>query len=698
MRFTRAAWSVKSPRAAGSSKPPASAAPGEVPQAWLVAVDPTDAVIDRALAYLPPAGWDGALDPQGARVRVPLQQRLVRGWVVGQGPAPDRQLKAVAEVEPPGTWLPPERVELGLWMARTYLCPPGQALAALDGPGLKAAAPAAPSANSLPAPAGESLPLTVHQRAAVDAVGKALATGEFAVFLLWGVTGSGKTRVYEEAARRCLASGRSAVILVPEIALTHQLLRRLQASLGDRVVVVHSQMALSERRRQWQRACGPEPVVLVGPRSAAVAPVPQVGLYVMDEEHETSYKQEEAPRYHAREVVLYRAQKARAVVVLGSATPSLEAFREAAEGRFKLLQLPERVDGRPMPSVEVVDLREELAETGRVGPISRALADALRAVFSRGEQAILFINRRGFAGAILCRECGFGWRCPHCDVHLTYHHGRQGVLRCHYCGHEAPLVPNCPRCGGRELAPVGFGTQKIQAALQATFPGVAVFRLDADTTTRRHAHERILDEFARTFPAVLVGTQMVAKGHDFPRVTLAAAVLADVTLALPDFRAAERTFQQLTQLAGRAGRGALPGRVLVQTFRPEHHSVQAAATGDVAGFYRRELAFRRRSGYPPFTSLVRLVTADPDEERARRAAVELARRLQEACAGSPVRVLGPAPAPIRQLRDRFRWQVMLRGPGEAPRERTAAVLEQSPLRGSSRPESVVVDVDPQSVL
>ena len=671
-----------------------------------MAVDPSDAVIERALAYLPPPGWDGGPAPRGARVRVPLQRRLVRGWVVGQEPAPERQLKAVAQVEPPEAWLSPERVELGLWMARSYLCPVGQALASLDGPppaagSLGAAAgglPEAPPARSLPAPGVQALPLNARQRAAVEAIGEALAAGEFAAFLLWGVTGSGKTRVYEEAARRCLAGGRSAVVLVPEIALTHQLVRRLRTALGDRVLLMHSQMALSERRRQWQRAGGPEPVVLVGPRSAAVAPVPQVGLYVMDEEHETSYKQEEAPRYHAREVVLYRAQKERAVVVLGSATPSLEAFRESAEGRFKLLQLPERVDGRPMPSAEVVDLREELAETGRVSPISRPLADALRQVFSRGEQAILFINRRGFAGAILCRECGFGWRCPHCDVNLTYHHGRQGALRCHYCGYETPLVRSCPRCGGRELAPVGFGTQKIQAALQAAFPGVAVFRLDADTTSRRHAHERILDEFARTFPAVLVGTQMVAKGHDFPRVTLAAAVLADVTLALPDFRAAERTFQQLTQLAGRAGRGEVPGRVLVQTFRPDHHSVQAAATGDVAGFYRRELAFRRRSGYPPFASLVRVVAADPDEERARRAAVELARRLQEASARSDVRVLGPAPAPVRQLRDRFRWQVMVRGPGEAPRELTAALLEQSPLRGPSRPETVVVDVDPLSML
>ena len=669
---------------------------GDGPVAWLIAIDPSDALLGQPLAYLPPPGWPADRDPRGARVRVPLQDRQVRGWVVDRVPRPERPLKAVAAVEPPERWLAPGQVDLGLWMARQYLCPQGQALAAVDGPG--AGRPDGLPAAARPAVGGPpGWTLNAHQRQAAEAVEQALAEGRFAGFVLWGVTGSGKTRVYEKAAWTCLAHGRSAVILVPEIALTHQLLQHLKADFGERVVVLHSQMALSERRRHWQRLAGPEPVVLVGPRSAAVAPVARVGLYVVDEEHETSYKQEEAPRYHAREVVLHRARQAQAVVVLGSATPSLESYREALEGRFRLLRLPERVDGRPLPSARVVDLREELARTGRVGPLSQALADALREVVARREQAILFVNRRGFAGALLCRECGFGWRCPHCDVNLTYHHGPRGVLRCHYCGHEAAASPRCPRCGGQHLAPVGFGTQKVQAALQAAFPTVPVFRLDADTTTRRHAHEAILDAFSRTFPAVLVGTQMVAKGHDFPGVTLAAAVLADITLSLPDFRAAERTFQQLTQVAGRAGRGGRAGRVLVQTFRPEHYSVVAAASGDVEGFYGRELEFRRRSGYPPFAGLVRLVAQDPDEARARRAATELARRLQEAGRGQGVQVLGPAPAPLRQLRDRFRWQVVVRGPGDAPRQ-LAGEVSSRPLRGPLRPEAVVVDVDPYSML
>lgn len=690
-----------------------------------VVVDPQDALVRQALSYHLPRGCP-PLRP-GVRVRVPLQRRIVRGWVVGPAASVGGiPLKTVVEVEPSHLWLSAEQVAFGLWMARRFLSPPGHALAALSPPpGPRRGAgprerrsreslqhdPSEP-ASGLPAQGGGEgapeagharvaqalAPLTAEQARAVEAIGRALTRGSPEVFLLWGVTGSGKTRVYEEAVERTLALQRSAVVLVPEIALAPQLVRRLRSRFANRVAVFHSQMASGERRRAWEAAASGTAVVLVGARSAALAPVERAGLYVIDEEHETSYKQDEAPRYHAREVVLKRAEEGRSVVVLGSATPSLEAYHAAAQGRFRLLSLPGRIDGRPLPEVVVVDLREELAATGRPGPISRPLYEALRETISRGEQAILFINRRGFAGALVCRECGFSWRCPHCDVSLTYHHGPSRVMRCHYCGYETSPLSTCPQCGGRELTPLGFGTQKIQAALTAAFPDVPVLRLDADTTGRRHAHERILDEFAGRSPAVLVGTQMVAKGHDFPGVTLAAAVLADVSLALPDFRAAERTFQQITQLAGRAGRGPRPGRVVVQTFRPDHHSVQAAASANAAGFYARELEFRRRSGYPPFATLVRLVAADPDEERARRAASELCRLLQEQAGRRAVRVLGPAPAPIRLLRDRFRWQVVVRGPDATVRDLVGDLLGQEPLRGRWKPESLTVDVDPVNVL
>ncbi|MEW6048445.1 MAG: primosomal protein N', partial [Bacillota bacterium] len=454
------------------------------------------------------------------------------------------------------------------------------------------------------------------------------------------------------------------------------------------------------RRQYWDRVLAGQARVVIGARSAVLAPVQDAGLFILDEEHEASYKQEEAPRYHARDVAIHRAREAGAPVVLGSATPSLESFHASQQGEYRLLRLPERVDRRPMPLVTVVDLREELASTGEVSPLSRPLREALRQVMAAREQAILFVNRRGFSGAMVCRECGFAWRCPHCDVGLTYHHRPgEGVLRCHYCGYETQAASRCPRCGGTQMAAVGFGTQKVQAALAAAFPGVPVLRMDADTTTRRDAHRHILEAFARTAPAVLVGTQMVAKGHDFPRVTLAAAVLADVTLQLPDFRAAERTFQHLVQVAGRSGRGDRPGHVIVQTFQPHHYSIQAAATGGAQTFYARELAFRRRLHYPPFGELVRLVAQDPDEDRARLAAVEAARQLEEAGRRRPgVKVLGPAPAPIARLRDRFRWQVVVRGPAPEARTLTQELLDGGSLSGRSRPESLIVDPDPVSVL
>lgn len=683
-----------------------------------MAIDPQDAAVDQPLSYLGLRGEE--LPPPGSRVLVPLRQRIVRGWVVAHAPAPrGLRLKRLAEVRPREEWCPSEALTLARWLAERYLSPISAAVDVVAPPPPRKVAPrgfGGLEQGTTDRPGGEvatvsgfrralgsegvKAPLTVWQQTAVSAIVDALERREPQAFLLWGVTASGKTRVYEEAVEACLRQGRSAVILVPEIALTPHLVRALLQRFGETVAVVHSQMAAGWRRFHWDRIRAGQARVIVGARSAALVPVREPGLFVVDEEHEGSYKQDEAPRYHAREVVLHRARESGAVVVLGSATPSLESMQAAREGHFQLLRLPQRIDGRPMPAVQVVDLREELAATGEVSPITRALKEALRQVVAAREQAILFVNRRGFSGAMVCRECGFGWRCPHCDVGLTYHHGAgRGLLRCHYCGYETAATSRCPRCGGDQMAAVGFGTQKVQAALAAAFPGVPVLRMDADTTARRDAHRRILEEFARQAPAILVGTQMVAKGHDFPGVTLAAAVLADVTLQLPDFRAAERTFQHLVQVAGRAGRGDRPGSVIVQTFQPQHHSVRAAATGEVGRFYERELAFRRRLSYPPFGELVRLVAHDPDERRARTAAVEAARQLEEAKADRyGVKVLGPAPAPIARLRDRFRWQVVLRGPAPWPRELVRAFLEGGGLTGSARPESLVVDPDPVNVL
>ncbi len=674
--------------------------------AALVAIDPHDAAIDRLLSYLAPEGEP--LPAPGERVQVPLRQRVVRGWVVAHAPAPAGvRLKRIVGVGPAEERCPADALALAQWLAHRYLSPLGAAIDVVAPPPTRRGAPRGfggvvsdARADTSQALGRQQPPLTVWQREALAPIVEAIQRREAQRFLLWGVTASGKTRVYEEAVAACLEAGRSAVLLVPEIALTPHLVASLRRRFGDRVAVLHSQMAASWRRYHWDRIRSGDARVVVGARSAVLAPVTDVGLFVLDEEHESSYKQDESPRYHAREVAFHRAAEAGAAVVLGSATPSLESMQAALEGKLRLLRLPERIDARPMPSARIVDLREELAATGEVSPISRALREALREVVAAREQAIVFVNRRGFSGALICRACGFSWRCPHCDVGLTYHHGPgRGWLRCHYCGYETEVTGRCPRCGDEEIAAVGFGTQRVQAALAAAFPGVPVLRMDADTTGRRDAHRRILEDFARQSPAILVGTQMVAKGHDFPGVTLAAAVLADVTLQLPDFRAAERTFQHLVQVAGRAGRGQRPGQVIVQTFQPDHPSIQAAVSGEAERFYQRELAFRRRWSYPPFGELVRLVAQDPEEPRARGAAVEMARRLEEAAAGrNGVKVLGPAPAPIARLRDRWRWQVVVRGPSPVPRELVRGLMESDTLTGALRPESLVVDPDPVDVL
>lgn len=692
------------PRAVQPSPPrPAAYGGPEGRLCLLVAIDPQDAALHRPLSYLPPE--DGPLPEVGMPVRVPLQRRSVRGWVVGTGPGPAGvRLRHVLAVGRPSDRCPLDLLDLGAWLAERYLASHGAALSVLVPPPAPVRATQGSSRRtegSPPCPQatrGQLPALTPAQSEAASAIGRSVDEASHQVFLLWGVTASGKTRVYEESIARCLAGGRTALVLVPEIALTGQMVRALVSRFGETVAVLHSQMSASARRAQWDDVASGRARVVVGARSAVFAPADRLGLVIVDEEHEASYKQDEAPRYHAREVALERARRSQAVAVLGSATPSLESIWRALQGIYRLLRLPERVDRRPMPQVEVVDLREELAAAGTVSPLSRPLRDALREVLGRRQQAILFVNRRGFSGAMLCRECGYAWRCPHCDVALTYHHSAEGrVLRCHYCGFSTPMPALCPRCGGRDVAPVGFGTQKLQATLAQAFPGVAILRLDADTTTRRSSHERILGEFARTFPAILVGTQMVAKGHDFAGVTLGAAVLPDVTLHLPDFRSAERAFQQLVQVAGRAGRGEIPGRVIIQTFQPQHHSVQAAAHGTAEEFFERELAFRRRLGYPPFGELVRVVASDPDEAKARRSAADIARRLEEA-RGVEVRVLGPSPAPLARLRDRFRWQVMVRGPAPEARRLVGGLLEEGITGGALRVENVAVDVDPESVL
>ncbi|MBE3563637.1 MAG: primosomal protein N' [Hydrogenibacillus schlegelii] len=533
--------------------------------------------------------------------------------------------------------------------------------------------------------------LTDDQKAAVRAIEGALDGGDRRPILLHGVTGSGKTEVYLAAIEATLARGRTALLLVPEIALTPMMLARVEQRFGDRVAILHSGLGAGERHDEWQRIRRGEASVVVGARSAVFAPLADIGLIVLDEEHEASYKQEETPRYHAREIARWRAAHHGAVFVLGSATPSVESYALARAGRYRLVTLPRRVGSARLPDVRVVDLRKEGG-----GLLSRPLREAIAERLRRGEQVILLQNRRGYAPVVLCRRCGRAIECPHCAVTLTYHRA-DGALRCHYCGYEQPMVDRCPFCGNPHLIPLGGGTQRVEEALLHSFPEARVLRMDRDTTGRRGAHAELLGRFLRGEADILVGTQMIAKGLDIPRVTLVGIVLADARLGLPDFRAAERTFQLVTQVAGRAGRGELPGEVIVQTYMPDHPSIRAAVTGDVAAFFAAELAARKKGAYPPFYRLAVVQVDARDARVAREALGAVTERLRMAVVPETI-VVGPAPAPIPKLRDRFRFHTLIKykqEPELASKIRRALREIERPVRRQE--VAVTVDFDPETL-
>lgn len=499
--------------------------------------------------------------------------------------------------------------------------------------------------------------LTPEQQQVLAPLIQALGKQQFAPFLLYGVTGSGKTEVYLRCIEQCMQQGRQAIVLVPEIALTPQMVSTFRGRFGSRVAVLHSGLSQGERYDEWRRIRQGEVQVAIGARSAIFAPFENLGLIVLDEEHEGSYKQEETPRYHARDVALRRARAHGAVLILGSATPSLETYATARQGGFALLEMKERVRQRPLPTVQVVDMREEF-RLGHRSMFSRLLLEKMAERQQRGEQTILLLNRRGFSTFVMCRSCGLVLHCPHCDISLTYH--RVGnALRCHFCGYATQQPERCPDCGADALRYFGSGTQRVEEELSRLLPGLRLLRMDMDTTGRKGAHARILEAFGKKEADVLLGTQMIAKGLDFPEVTLVGVISADISLFLPDFRAAERTFQLLTQVSGRAGRHHKKGEVIIQTFAPEHSVIQAAATGDYAGFVWRELQFRKVAGYPPYRRLALFNFAHAEEEVAREAARRLTawmmpRLPQEA------QWLGPNPSPLSRLKDRYRMQCVVK--------------------------------------
>ncbi len=706
---------------------------------------------------------------KGARVSVPLGTRKVVGCVVEPHAAiPEgAELRDIAAVIDDDAFLPPDVVDLALWVGEFYACGPGDALTVAIPPSARGGE-AASFRMRTRVLLVDVLPLTpprgAKQKALLDAlraypdgklqtelaaegiapdvVRRAVTTGlvrvmdevderdpfasaeggwatetptradraltdeqqkafvtlaeaadarVFRTVLLHGVTGSGKTEVYLRLARHVISQHRRVLVLVPEIALTPALAGVFRGAFGERVAVQHSGLSAGERHDQWHRIRRGAIDIVVGTRSAVFAPLESIGLIVVDEEHEGSYKQDETPRYHGRDVAVVRGRMSRALVVLGSATPSMESALNAEAGRYTLVQMTRRVMDRPLATVRLVDMRKQIAVTGAEAALSEPLVEAMGRRLAQGEQSLILLNRRGFATVVFCRECGASLECPHCSVTLTFHRAARRV-RCHYCNYSTHVPKACGECGGAFLEHSGVGTERLEAEVRERFPAARVARVDRDTIRRRGAITRVLSAVARGDIDILVGTQMIAKGHDFPAVTLVGVVAADVGLGLADFRASERTFQLLTQVVGRAGRGDIAGEAIVQTLYPEHYSVQSAAHQDYATFYAREMEFRRVMAYPPSLAMVNIVVKHRSLDQAMADAADLVARVRERRVA--MRILGPAPAALARVKDEYRAQFFLKGAQRRPmREALLAALAERPdLR-----KRTIVDVDPVSV-
>ncbi|MBM2803771.1 MAG: replication restart helicase PriA [Deltaproteobacteria bacterium] len=559
--------------------------------------------------------------------------------------------------------------------------------------------------------------LTSEQEAALGAIGKRITQGGFETFLLHGVTGSGKTEVYLRAIAQARSLGRRSLIIVPEISLTPQLLDRVNARFPGKVGVLHSAMTAAERWSQWWRIIRGNVAVVIGARSAVFAPIPDLGLIIVDEEHDSSYKQEDGLRYNGRDLAVVRGKFLHCAVILGSATPALESYVNCRQGRYQLIELNQRVEERPMPAIEVIDLRQQFRKTDAATDarsranaartktadrplLSESFVRLLRQNLAAKHQTLIFLNRRGFANFLQCTLCGHVWRCSYCSVTLTLHL-KLKILTCHHCDYRRPTTNLCPECKNESLTPVGAGTEQVETTLQQLIPEARIARMDRDTTGKRGSQEALIRRWERGELDILVGTQMITKGHDVSGVTLVGALLADLSLNLPDFRAAERTFQLLSQVAGRSGRGDDPGRVIIQTYAPDHYALEFLIAHDYKGFFAAESEFRRALNYPPYGRLVNLRLDGPKmaevEQRAQALAAGL-RELQHRTAifREQIEVLGPAPAPIEKLRNRFRWQLLLKGKQSAPlldfARHARALIPRSPsLR-------LHIDVDPYSML
>ncbi len=622
-----------------------------------VIVDISLEKLDKTFQYRVPEELQDSLAP-GMQVVVPFGSRTLTAYVleltdtVEFDPEKLKEIQGISERAVP---IESQLISLAAWMKETYGCTMNQALkTVLPAKRRVKAREARVEQVELPREPAAPVELNEAQRQAVEGICQAYPQPA----LLFGVTGSGKTEVYMELIARMQAQGKQTILLIPEISLTYQNLRRFYQRFGDRVSVVNSRLSAGEKYAHFEAARKGQVDIMIGPRSALFTPFPNLGLILVDEEHEGAYRSETAPRYLATEVALERAWLAGAGVVFGSATPSVETYTRALNGAYGLYRLPARAKaGSLLPTVSIVDLREELKE-GNKSIFSRKLAALMEQRLERGEQMMLFLNRRGYAGFVSCRSCGTALRCPHCDVALTSHRG--GKLVCHYCGYTIPLPDRCPSCGSPYIAGFGIGTQKVEALVHKRFPEARTLRMDLDTTGRKDSHSRLLAAFAAGEADILIGTQMIVKGHDFPRVTLMGVLAADLSLYGEDFRATERTFQLLTQAAGRAGRGASPGDVVIQTYSPDNYGIQAAARQDYPGFYEQEMRYRRLLGYPPAGAMMSILVTSREEEEAQREAETIAREIRQEFPDTAV--IGPADAGIARIQDVFRKNMYVKHP------------------------------------
>lgn len=657
--------------------------------------------VDKPFTYIIPPDLEKGIKI-GQRVEVPFGRRKAIGYVVAFIAKPAwKELKPISNILGEAPLLDSRMLRLTRQVADYYCVSWGEAIEAAYPANIrkrkkpiieKEIAGLAPQDIDR-AKTEEKITLTSAQQEAVDIVTESLKKTEHQVFLLYGVTASGKTEVYLRAIEYALAQGKTSIVLVPEIALTPQTIERFRKRFGEKVALMHSRLLTGEKAQYWRMLRDGDARIVIGARSAVFAPVSNLGLIVIDEEHEPSYKQKDtAPRYHAREVAILRAKPERAVVILGSATPSLESFYNAQKGKYVLLSLPERVTERDLPKVSIVDMREEIKmRRKRINILSRPLELGLEKILDRKEQAILFLNRRGFSTFISCVKCGYAARCKRCQVCLTYHYADK-TLVCHYCNYKVAPPEICPQCNSGYLNYFGIGTEKVESELHRLFPQARIARMDTDTTTARDAHTKILHAFQEGEIDILVGTQMVAKGLDFPRVGLVGVVCADTALNHPDFRSAERTFNLLTQVGGRAGRGATEGKVIIQTYVPQHYAILFSIAHDYKQFYQQELTSRQALGLPPFNHLVNLTLSGYNDERVYAAACNLCLCLQQKNVGRGIQLLGPAPAAVPKVRGRFYWNILLKG--KTVKKLTGLIKEVSKCYTKYQGIPLTIDVDP----